>query len=184
MTHPSEWVRRWLAGLAAGATLLDLAAGGGRHARLAASLGLRVTAIDRDAAAMGGLAAAGIEALAADLEADDWPLAGRHFDAVVCTNYLFRPRLPDLFASVADGGRLVYETFAAGNERHGRPANPDFLLREGELIDAARVAGLRVVAYEHGLATGPKAAVVQRLCAVRGLDPAFVPLESPPGALG
>ena len=34
---------------------------------------------------------------------------------------------------LAPGGVLVYETFLQGHERFGRPRNPDFLLRPGEL---------------------------------------------------
>ena len=85
----------------------------------------------------------------ADLENGPWPLAGERFDAVVVTNYLWRPLMPSLLASLADGGVLIYETFALGNEAFGRPSNPDFLLRPGELLRCCR--GLHVVAYEDGV---------------------------------
>lgn len=163
---PSAWVRRFVGLVRPGGAVLDLAAGHGRHARLLAAAGLAVTAIDRDAAALASLRAiAGVEALEADLEAGQWPLAGRCFDAIVVTNYLWRALLPRLGASLAEGGVAIYETFAAGNEIHGKPSNPDFLLRAGELLDWARSAGLEVVAYEHGSVTAPRAAVVQRICA-------------------
>ena len=83
------------------------------------------------------------------------------------TNYLHRPLLPLLVASVAPGGLLIYETFARGNERFGRPRNPDFLLAPGELLDAVR-GRLRVAAYEHGVVDLPKLAMVQRICATAG----------------
>jgi SAM-dependent methyltransferase len=103
---------------------------------------------------------------AADLEAGPWPLAGRRFDAVVVTNYLHRPLLPALVDCLEPGGVLLYETFARGNERFGKPSNPDFLLAPGELLEAVR-GRLRVVAYEDRVIDTPRAAAIQRLCARR-----------------
>jgi SAM-dependent methyltransferase len=159
----SPWVARWSHLVAPGATLLDVACGAGRHVRWFAARGCRVAALDRDAAVtapLHGLA----EVIVADIEAGPWPLAGRRFDAVIVTNYLWRELLPAIVASVAPGGVLLYETFAVGNETVGRPSNPKFLLRPGELLDAA--AGLRVVAYEDGYEAAPER-FVQRLAAVR-----------------
>lgn len=164
----SGWVTRWLEGCPPGATLLDWAAGSGRHARAGHAAGMIVTAIDRDQAALDRLSDLPVERIAADLERGPWPFPARRFDVVVCTNYLFRPRLALLAALVADGGRLIYETFAVGHERLGRPSNPAFLLREAELLEVARTAGLRVLAYEQGERAAPGPAIVQRLCAMRG----------------
>jgi len=105
----------------------------------------------------------------ADIEGNPWPLpAGATFDAVVVTNYLHRPLWPRLLASVAPGGRLIYETFAVGNETVGKPSNPAFLLAPGELLDAVR-GQLRVIGYEDGFLASPRDAYVQRVCAVREL---------------
>lgn len=151
-----------------GGEVLDLACGGGRHARLLAGAGYPVLAVDRDGEALASLTAlAGLTTLCADLEGEGWPLAGRRFAGVVVTNYLWRPRLPDLLALLADGGVLIYETFMLGNERYGRPANPDFLLRPQELLALARGAGLRVLAFEEGYTATPKPAMRQAICAVR-----------------
>ncbi len=164
---PSEWVRRWAALIAPGGRVLDLAAGSGRHARLLAALGHRVEAVDRDALALHALEGApGIVTRVADLEAGAWPYAGESFSGVVVANYLHRPLLPALVAALAPGGVLIYETFAAGNERFGRPSNPDFLLRPGELLEAVR-GRLRVIAYEDLEVEAPKPAMVQRICARR-----------------
>lgn len=160
---PSPWVQRWSPLVPAGASVLDLACGSGRHLRWFAARGARVTGVDRDAAALAGLQGVG-ELIVADLENGPWPLAQRRFDAVVVTNYLWRPLLPSIVASVAEGGVLIYETFALGQASVGRPSNPDFLLRPGELLQAA--AGLRTVAYEDGFLAAPER-FVQRLCAVR-----------------
>jgi SAM-dependent methyltransferase len=159
----SAWVRRWSHLVPAGATLLDLACGSGRHVRWFAARGARVTALDRDAAAVEPLGAIA-EVVVADVENGPWPLAGRHFDAVLVTNYLWRALLPTVVDSVAPGGVLLYETFADGNQSVGRPSNPDFLLRPGELLQAAQ--GLRVIAYEDGFLEEP-ARFVQRITAVR-----------------
>lgn len=163
MTPPSPWITRWAHLIAPAGTVLDVAAGGGRHAAWLAARGHAVTAIDRDALAMAPLAAIA-EVIVADIEGAPWPLAGREFDAVVVANYLWRPLWPALTASLAAGGVLLYETFAAGNERVGRPARPEFLLARGELLDAAR--GLRIVAYEDGFLADPDR-FVQRIAAVR-----------------
>lgn len=145
--------------------MLDLACGGGRHARFLAAQGFEVLAVDRDA----GLFPAppdGVTVVAADLEGGPWPFPGRRWDAIVVTNYLHRPLLPVLAGSLELGGVLVYETFARGNERFGKPSNPDFLLAPGELLEAVR-GRLRVVAYEDLVVDEPRPAAVQRLCARR-----------------
>jgi len=169
---PSEWIARFAGLVRPGGSVLDLAAGGGRHARYFLARGHPVLALDRDVSRLADLAAtAAAEVIEADLEdGAPWPLGARRFDAVVVVNYLHRPLLADLCAALAAGGVLLYETFALGNEAHGRPRNPDFLLRPGELLELARGA-LHVVAYECGVverAGGP--AVVQRICARRADD--------------
>lgn len=161
---PSAWIVRWAHAVPAGGHVLDVACGRGRHAGYFAALGHSVTAVDRDAAALAELPAA-ISTVCADIESADWPLdPAMQFDAVLVTNYLFRPLLPRLVDCVAPGGVLLYETFAVGNERFGRPSNPDFLLRPGELL-AAVDGKLRVIAYEDGRIETPRQACVQRICA-------------------
>jgi len=174
LAAPSPWVVRWAAELPAGASVLDVACGSGRHARWLAARGLRVTGVDRDAAALSGLLDVA-ETIVADIEGGPWPLpAGATFDAVVVTNYLHRPLWPQLLAAVAPGGRLIYETFAVGNETVGKPSNPAFLLAPGELLDAVR-GQLRVIGYEDGFLALPRDAYVQRVCAVRELAGAVAP---------
>jgi SAM-dependent methyltransferase len=164
---PSAWICRWLHRLRAGGDVLDVACGAGRHARIFAERGHRVYAVDRDGDAISSLQRVpGIQALQADIEAGPWPYAGRAFDAIVVTNYLFRPLLPVLIDALAPNGALLYETFAAGNERYGRPTNPAFLLEPGELLDAVR-GHLRVIAFEDLYVEQPKPAMVQRICAER-----------------
>ena len=164
---PSPWLARWIRLLPQSSTALDVACGSGRHLRLLRDRGHRATGIDRDISGLDGLD--GVEIVEADLEAGTWPLPGRRFAAVVVSNYLHRPLVPALRAALEPGGLLVYETFAVGNEKYGRPSNPDFLLRAGELLDMAR-GTLRVLAWEAVETAAPRRAVVQRLAALKPKD--------------
>ena len=166
MADPSAWVQRWTPLVRKGGAVLDVACGGGRHARWFAGLGHSVDAVDRDPAAIAALAGVpGVTALCADIEGGPWPYTGRVYAAVVVTNYLHRPLFPHLRAALAPGGVLIYETFGLGNEAYGRPSNPEFLLRPRELLELAG-ADWHVVAYENGYVDQPKPAVVQRICAI------------------
>lgn len=152
-----------------GGEVLDLACGSGRHTCYLAALGFRVVAVDRDELALKVLSTLKcVTVRHADLENAPWPLAGMRFDAVVVTNYLHRPLLPFILDALSPTGLLVYETFAAGNERFGKPSNPNFLLRPGELLDLVR-GRLQVVAYEDIEVSAPKPALIQRICAGRPL---------------
>jgi SAM-dependent methyltransferase len=167
LSTPSPWVARWAGIIPRGGQVLDLACGHGRHARYLAAMGFRVEGVDRDAQALAEVARLGIATLEADLEAGPWPCAGRAFEAIVVCNYLWRPLFPRIFDALAPGGVLIYETFMIGNERYGRPANPAFLLRPGELLELAS-GRLQVVGFEQGFVSRPKPAVIQCLCAVNG----------------
>lgn len=165
--QPSAWVARFAPLVPAG-EVLDLACGSGRHARHFAALNHPVLAMDRDAAALELASGPGIVTQSFDLEEQGaaWPFTARRFTGIVVTNYLHRPLVDALIKSVAPQGVLIYETFSLGNAEFGRPANPDFLLAPGELLDWAQRHGLRVLAYEDGIVDAPKRAMVQRICAV------------------
>jgi SAM-dependent methyltransferase len=169
---PAAWIVRFAGLVPAAAPVLDLACGQGRHTRLFLARGHPVTAIDVDVTGLADIGAhPRLEVIGADLEdGSPWPLGGRRFGAVVVTNYLWRPLFPQIIDAVDADGLLLYETFGLGNEAYGRPTNPDFLLRPGELIE--RVQGsLQIVAYEHGYQQQPRPMVRQRICAVRGERP-------------
>jgi SAM-dependent methyltransferase len=158
---PSPWVVRW-APLIERGPLLDVACGEGRHARFFAARGLQVVGVDREKQSIPG-----VNFVQAHLEgANPWPFPGQRFGGIVVTNYLHRPLFPHLRDCLAEQGALIYETFMAGNERYGKPSNPDFLLRPGELLEA--FPGLDVVAFEQGTLSGPRPAVMQRICVIRG----------------
>ena len=164
--QPSEWVRRFAA-LVPDGEVLDLACGYGRHSRLFAAAGHRVLAVDRDREALASIREEGVATMPIDLEnGDPWSFEANRFSGIVITNYLHRPLFPGIFASLIDGGVLIVETFAAGNEQFGKPSNPDFLLATGELLALEGVASakLRIVAYEDGYVAQPKPAMIQRVC--------------------
>jgi SAM-dependent methyltransferase len=165
---PSDWVTRFAPLVRPGGSVLDLAAGRGRHARYFLDRGHMVVALDRTVSYLDDIADQ-IEVIEADLEdGASWPLGERRFDGIVVVNYLYRPIFADLREALAPAGVLIYETFGVGNEAYGKPSNPNFLLAPGELLELAHGA-LEVVAYECGLVertSGP--AVIQRICARKG----------------
>lgn len=165
LPSPSAWLVRHAHLLRPAGTVLDVACGAGRHVRWLQQRGHRVFAVDRNAQALDGLRDIAAVCVA-DLESGAWPYAQQQFDAVIVTNYLWRPLLPHIVQAVAPGGMLLYETFALGQASLGKPSNPAFLLRPGELLDAVRPT-LRVLRYEDGFVTTPHPAYVQRIAAVR-----------------
>jgi SAM-dependent methyltransferase len=160
---PSLWIQKWAHLIAPQGTVLDVACGAGRHMQFLAECGHAVTGVDRSPEAIEAARPWG-HTLLADIENGPWPFPDLTFDAVVVTHYLWRALLPTLLASLAPGGVLLYETFAAGNESVGKPSRADFLLQAGELLKVC--AGLRVVAFEDGYLDGP-ARFIQRIAAVR-----------------
>jgi SAM-dependent methyltransferase len=166
MNAPSPWVTRFITGIRPGAHILDVACGSGRHIALCQNRGLRITGIDRDISSAGDAFNADptVHLMQHDLEdSSPFPFPPGSFDGVIITNYLWRPLLPQIIATVSASGVLIYETFRLGNERFGKPSNPDFLLQPGELL--AAVSGkLHVVAYEDTCLAAP-GRVIQRICA-------------------
>ena len=177
-TEPaSHWVQRWSHLVRPHGSVLDVACGRGRHAKWFYQLNHPLALVDRSHDAIESIAIpdGACEKVVADIENGPWPFTDRQFDGVVVTNYLWRPLLPTLLASLAPGGVLIYETFTEGNETVGKPSRPDFLLRQGELLEVCK--DLRVVAFEDGFISGEggqTARFVQRIAAVResgGADP-------------
>jgi len=171
LTEPSCWVKKYASLIPAG-EVLDLACGSGRNTRVLLAEGFAVTCLDKDDSSFADLAASGAKTVVHDLEpaADegDWPFSSQRFAAIVVCNYLHRPLFPRLLNSLQQGGLLIYETFAMGNEQFGKPSSPRFLLQPGELlrqVHADPESRMHVICYEEGFIAEPKPAMVQRICA-------------------
>lgn len=169
----SPWVQRFAPVIPNG-EVLDLACGTGRHSRHMASLGHAVIAVDGNPESLAAAAGPGIVTSQIDLEGEGaaWPFGPQRFAGIVVTNYLHRPLLADMLGSLAPNGVLIYETFADGNAAFGKPSNPDFLLKPGELLELVRQHGLRVIAFEDGIVNDPKETpprrkMIQRIVAVQ-----------------
>ena len=162
---PLDWVVQHGEHIASPGHVLDVACGRGRHTTYFLGLGYRVTALDRDNRALSDLAGhPDLRILEHDLEdGSAWPLAGELFEGVVVSNYLYRPLFESLAMALVTGGILIYQTFSDGNAAYGKPRNPDFLLRENELLD---VFGqhLAVLDFHQGYIDHPTPAVIQRIC--------------------
>jgi SAM-dependent methyltransferase len=178
--NPSSWVKRFAPLIPKEGVVLDLACGSGRHSILLAELGHPVVAVDQDVSQLTTVNHPSINPQCIDLEQPTWPLgtSGHHqFAGIVVTNYLYRPHLDQLPAMLGNEGVLIYETFANGNAEFGKPSNPNFLLKPGELLAFAARHDLKVVAYEDIYVDQPKPAMVQRLCAVKGELKGRIPLQ-------
>ncbi|CAG0965937.1 demethylmenaquinone methyltransferase / 2-methoxy-6-polyprenyl-1,4-benzoquinol methylase [Methylophilaceae bacterium] len=164
---PSGWLSEHAHLIKPSGRVLDVAAGSGRNARWLARQGFRVEAVDRDRQALESMKGVeNINCRLADIENGAWPYAGQQFDAIVVCRYLHRPLFSSFSDNLTPGGILVYETFMQGHEAYGRPANPDFLLRPGELLEVFQ-GRFEIVAFEQGYQETPKPSMMQRICAVK-----------------
>lgn len=192
-TPASSWVQRFFSLIPLhNGPVLDLACGGGRHTRLLLDAGYEVWALDKEATLLQPLAALGARCFQVDLEASKqegdecvWPFEANMFSGIIVSNYLYRPLLARLAASLKEGGVLIYETFSAGNEVYGRPRNPDFLLQPGELLtqfmsESGTGRKNHCIAYEQGYVAHPRPAIVQRICirAISSFNPPDHGLDS------
>ena len=168
MAQISAWVRRFYDQIPKTGLILDLAGGSGRHTRFLTQKGFKLLLLDNDIAKAKDLQ--GVENIVLmeyDLEdGSTLPFPKSSFQGVVVTNYLYRPIFPQLLNLLDDGGILIYETFAVGNEKYGRPTNPDYLLKSGELISLVS-SQMRIIAYEECLVGRPAKAYVQRITAAK-----------------
>ena len=166
-SKPSEWVRKYAKLISQGGAVLDLACGRGRHTRFLLERGIKVTALDYDISQLKDIPETeNLKTIEHDLEGSSpWPFSSQTFDGIVVANYLYRPLFSKILESLAPKGVLIYQTFAVGNEKYGRPRNPDYLLSNDELL---KVFGkhLHVVQYSHGFIKQPLPAIMQSICCI------------------
>ena len=154
MSSPTSWLVQHAGLLPREGRALDVASGRGRHALWLAERGLTTLAVDRDSEAIRELNEAARErrlplrADVRDLEGGETSFHGSTFDVIVVVHYLHRPLFPALIDALAHGGLLVYETFTRAQAARGKPSNPDFLLKPGELLEL--VGRLEVMASREG----------------------------------
>jgi len=166
-TEPSSWIERHTPLISRSGPILDIAAGRGRHTRYLLKKGHSVIAVDKNLSYLRDIKAPRLSIIQVDLETKgSWPFKKNMFAGVVVTNYLYRPLFEPIIASLAQGGFLIYETFAQGNEKFGKPNNPDYLLEPGELIRAT-LNKLHIIAYEDLFVEQPRPARIQRICGRR-----------------
>ena len=167
VSMPSEWVKDYTKLIPPDGNVLDLACGSGRHTRFLLERGIKVTALDHDISQLKDMPKnENLIIIEHDLEGSSpWPFASQAFAGIVVVNYLYRPLFVKILDSLAPNGVLIYQTFAVGNEKYGRPRNPQYLLSDEELL---KVFGkhLHVVQYSHGLINQPSPAIMQSICCI------------------
>lgn len=162
---PSSWIVKFAPLIKRQGLVLDLACGSGRHAKWLAQQGYQVHALDRDPIATANMQGMdGIRITTIDLETAELPTFEHSYDGIIVSRYLHRPLFATLANLLNPGGILIYETFMRGNERFGKPSNPDFLLMPDELLNTYAPL-LKVLAFEQGEVLEPKPAMLQRICA-------------------
>ena len=165
--EPSRWLQKYSSLMPNSGPILDVAAGSGRHTVYLLDKGHIVVSIDRDVSRLAYLKNPHLSVAQVDLEVPhSWPFKSGAFAGIIVTNYLHRPLFPRIIDALAAGGLLVYETFSQGNEKFGKPSNPDYLLEPGELLRVT-LDHLHVIAYEDLTVHQPKSARTQRICAAR-----------------
>ena len=164
----SNWVSENYNHIKKKGLILDLACGSGRNGKFLLEKGFDVVFLDRDTSQLDWVPEPfRSQVIKHDLEAGtSWGFSSCSFDAVVVTNYLYRPIFPDLLSIIDEGGVLIYETFSKGNEIYGKPTNPNYLLEPEELIDLVRPS-MRLISFKEGYSNEGKESITQKIVAVK-----------------
>ena len=157
----STWVEGAEKWLPKQGVALDVAAGKGRHTVHLNQAGLDVVAVDINIADLQALSSPSVSVVSADLEGEAWPFQADAYDLILGVNYLHRPLFSSVRDSLKPGGIVIWDTFAAGNEKYGRPSNPNFLLQEGELLKFFE--GFQILDFADGFVETPKPAMRQSI---------------------
>jgi len=125
---------------------LDIACGAGRDLAYLATQGWDMTGIDHSEDALERVATlakysnVAIPTLLLDTETGTDPFtmfSDNSFDLICIARYLHRPLFPYIKRILKPRGVIIYQTFMVGceNTAIGRPKNPNFLLKPGELAE-------------------------------------------------
>ena len=152
-----------------GGSILDLACGDGHNGIFLATKDLPVICCDVSEEALSRtekLAAENRVTVAlwqVDLEADEMnPLPEDFYEGILVFRYLHRPLIPCIKKALKKGGILIYETFTIEQPKFGKPHNPKFLLKPGELLEWFK--DWEIIHNFEGIKEGPKRAVAQIVC--------------------
>ena len=162
---PTSWIIEQIALFSSDKKLqiLDFASGNGRNSIYLANKNRTITAIDRDYEKLYKYKDIDyINTICFDLENNQrWPLNRNYYDIIIVVNYLYRKKIMDLTKLLKEGGYLFYETFSIGNEKYGSPKNPNFLLKDRELLNLFSKEN-DVLSYFNGIVKEEKLSMKQR----------------------
>ena len=149
--------------------ILDLACGRGQNGVFLARQKLEVICCDRSQEALDhtGRTAAkhgvDVRLWKVDLEKEGMdPLPKDSYGAILVFRYLHRPLIPFIKKALRNEGLLFYETFTIQQPKFGKPRNPSFLLKPGELLKWFKDWHLHH--YFEGTRQSPERAVAQLVC--------------------
>jgi tellurite methyltransferase len=148
--------------------VLDLACGTGENGLFLAGLNLPVILADRSQEALEAARRSaeerGLKAQfwKVDLETGENPLQVESYRAILVFRYLHRPLIPCIRKGIRKGGILIYETFTREQQKYGKPHDPDYLLRPGELADWFQ--DWPIIHCFEGLLDNPRRAMAQIVC--------------------
>ena len=164
---PNKWVECYSSLIPSGGSVLDLACGSGRHTGMLLNKGYQVTAVDIDTTLIKqNFSNKNLNIVKCDLESlSFWPFEKNSFLGIIVVNYLHRPLFSKIIESLREEGVLVYQTFADGHSRYGKPKNPDYLLKRGELKTV--FDSMKIISYQHGYLSYPSQSIIQRICCVK-----------------
>ena len=150
--------------------LLDFASGHGRNCIPLSNKNIIITAIDKDQEKLNKYKSLNnINTICFDLETiEEWPLIREYYDVIIVVNYLHRPKIKKLTNLLKKNGFLFYETFSIGNVDYGSPKNPNFLLRDNELLNVFGGELLPLSFYD-GKIKGHKVSIKQRASFKKGV---------------
>jgi tellurite methyltransferase len=149
--------------------ILDLACGDGHNGVFLARKGFSVSCWDVSSNALSRARRLatdhGVEIVfrQVDLEREGVnPLPKNTFEGIVVFRYLHRPLIDCIKKALKKGGTLIYETFTVDQSKFGKPHNPDFLLKQGEM--SKWFSDWVILHHFEGIMSAPERAVAQIVC--------------------